>query len=112
LQRITPSFPIRWTLTQLDPSTGRPRGDELPAQVPGDVFSDLLRAGVGPDQVVHAGEVRFTLPPDQPPRLELAAREAGQEVSRNLYDLTFHDPEPASLLLRRLSRRWWQFLSE
>ena len=73
---------------------------------------ETLRAGVGPDQVAQVAELSLALPTGSPPRLELFAQAAGQPVSHNSYDLTFHDPEPATPLMRRFYRRWWQFLSE
>jgi len=72
----------------------------------------ILRGDVAPDSVVDLGEVSFTLPDEVPPVLTLLARAEGGEISRNRYQLSFHDPERSSLLGRRLFRRWWQFLSE
>jgi beta-mannosidase len=71
-----------------------------------------LRGAVDRDQVSSLGEISFRLPAAAPPMLELTAREAGQEISRNCYHLAFHDPTPASFIGRRLFKRWWQFLSE
>jgi beta-mannosidase len=71
-----------------------------------------LRGSVDADQVLDLGEVSFTLPPDIPPRLELIACAEGVEISRNRYNLRFHDPRSTGLISRRLFRRWWQFLSE
>lgn len=73
---------------------------------------ETLRADVGPDSVARLGSVTISLPSDAPPVIELSATCAGAEVSRNRYHLDHYDPQRASLLGRRLFRRWWQFLTD
>jgi beta-mannosidase len=84
---------------------------EIEAKVSGDPIK-IFNLSMGADKVESAGEISIDLPRDKKPVLELIARQDGEEVSRNRYDLTLHDPEPANIIGRRLFKRWWQFLTD